>query len=425
MDSTRGIDSEYLLPTRGRIVIAFPFLGDHLGGSHISAIGLIAGLDKTKFHPLVILHKRGLILDEHLRSQNIPVVTAPNIAILSPEKRRKIQDIIAMGAGFFGTTARLTHFLRLHNVDIVHTNDGRMHATWALAARIAGSKLLWHHRGDPSAYGVNTLAPLLANHIVTVSKFVQPARPIVPVAHKTTVLHSPFDHPRTLPDREDSRRRFVEELRLPPDTRFVGYVGGLIERKRPVRFVEAVHAFLRQHPAFPLAGMLFGSSPADGPDLGHAVRQRAEELGISNRIHLMGFRMPVEPCMSALDALLVPAVNEPFGRTLIEAMLLGTPVIATDHGGNPEAIDDGITGYLVEAERPEAMVPPLERLLFDKEQWTRISATARDASHAQYGRQAHVDGISRLYETLVARNNVKSVRLSPVHASSSVTDVKE
>src|SRR3546814_2769463 len=42
-------------------------------------------------------------------------------------------------------------FLRSKNVAIVHSNDGRTHATWALPARLAGAKLLWHHRGNPGA----------------------------------------------------------------------------------------------------------------------------------------------------------------------------------------------------------------------------------------------------------------------------------
>ncbi|THK34730.1 glycosyltransferase family 1 protein [Ensifer sp. MPMI2T] len=388
-----------------RIVIAFPFTGGELGGSHISATGLICGLDREKFKPIIILHKKGLILEEYLRKFDLPFTLAPDVSIFAADSDLGIAASAANGLRLVRTTAKLVPFLRRHRVDIVHTNDGRMHATWALAARLSGAKLLWHHRGDPMARGVNIVAPLLANHIVTVSHFVRPAKPIVPVTHKITVLHSPFDHPSGLPDRDACRRGFIDELGLRPDTRFVGYVGGLIDRKRPVKFVEAVHAFLQHHPEFPLAGLLFGSNAANGPDLEGAVKLRAKELGISDRIHLMGFRTPIAPCMGALDALLVTAVNEPFGRTLIEAMLLETPVVATDHGGNPEAIDDGQTGYLVEAESPEAFVQPLERLLFDRHQWETISSTALENARARYGNKAHIEGISRLYETLVPRHS--------------------
>jgi glycosyltransferase involved in cell wall biosynthesis len=115
----------------------------------------------------------------------------------------------------------------------------------------------------------------------------------------------------------------------------------------------------------------------------------------------MGFRSPVAPFMSAVDALLVPAVNEPFGRTLIEAMLLGTPVIATNHGGNPEAINDGDNGYLVPPEEPEAFVAPLHRLLTDPVEWNRISVTARCQALDHYGVDAHIDGVTNIYDRMV------------------------
>ena len=61
---------------------------------------------------------------------------------------------------------------------------------------------------------------------------------------------------------------------------------------------------------------------------------------------------------------MVTARGEPFGRTLIEAMHLGTPVIATRHGGNPEAIEDGRNGFLVDPDDPDD--PLLDRLSADE-----------------------------------------------------------
>jgi glycosyltransferase involved in cell wall biosynthesis len=106
--------------------------------------------------------------------------------------------------------------------------------------------------------------------------------------------------------------------------------------------------------------------------------------------------------MCGVEALLVPAVNEPFGRTLIEAMLLGTPVVATDHGGNPEAINDRQNGYLVKPEDPEAFVEPIHSLLTDPQEWQRISETARAGALTDYGVDMHIEGITRIYERMTS-----------------------
>jgi glycosyltransferase involved in cell wall biosynthesis len=195
----------------------------------------------------------------------------------------------------------------------------------------------------------------------------------------------------------------VQELGLDEDTRLVGFFGALIDRKRPIRFVEAIYAFRSQNPEMKVAGLLFGSPEQYGKRLDDKVMERARELGIEDGIHLMGFRSPINRLMRAMDILLVPAVNEPFGRTLIEAMLLGTPVVATNHGGNPEAIVDDKTGYLVEPEVPSAFVAPMARLLKDPSEWRRISEGARSSALKNYGIRPHTEEIMRIYRQITGR----------------------
>ena len=382
------------------IVVAFPFIGDELGGSHISAIRLITGLDRRDVDPVAILHRLDDVLEKYLAERGIRYVLSPPTPILSPAHRTPQHGPVTTGLHYIAALPGLVRCLKGLEADVVHTNDGRMHATWALPARLSGAKLLWHHRGDPTAVGANMLAPLLASQIVTVSHFARPSRPILPIGGRVNVIYSPFDHPAAIPDREVCRLDLCRELSLPPDSRFAGYFGGLIERKRPVLFVEAIAAFLDRYPDTPLHGTLFGLPEVNGPRLDLAVRQRAQDLGISSHIHVMGFRTPVAPAMCAVDALLVPAINEPFGRTLIEAMLLGTPVVATDHGGNREAIRDNSNGLLVAAESAEAFVGPLHRLLSDRCEWRRISEQARHEALRAYGTEAHIEGVSKLYKKM-------------------------
>jgi len=105
--------------------------------------------------------------------------------------------------------------------------------------------------------------------------------------------------------------------------------------------------------------------------------------------------------MGGVDVLLVPAVREPFGRTLIEAMLLGTPVIATADGGNIEAIEDGVTGFLVKPEDPDAFTEPLLRLLTDPDCWQRISEVARLRAKSDYSVETHIAKITAIYRVLL------------------------
>lgn len=382
------------------IKVCFPFIGDEVGGSHISALKLISNLDRSKIDPLIVLHQSNGVLAQYIREEGLSFAGLPEVEILAPQARRGAKNL-RIWDYFANTVPRLRRFLVSNGIQIVHTNDGQIHSTWALAARLSGAKLVWHHRADPDARGVNLIAPVLANHIVTVSRFSRPRRPILPVTHKLSVVHSPFDHPIVIPDRKEAQAAILKQLGCLPETRLLGYFGGLIERKRPVLFVDIIHKFNSCYPEIPIAGLLFGENAPGGPDLDAAIRERAKVLGLADRIHLMGFRRPIEPLMAGVDAMLVPAVNEPFGRTLIEAMLLGTPVIATDHGGNPEAIEHGITGFLVKAERAEAFVKPLHELFTNEDLTQKICEAARSSALKKYGVSIHVEKLTEIYESLI------------------------
>ena len=104
--------------------------------------------------------------------------------------------------------------------------------------------------------------------------------------------------------------------------------------------------------------------------------------------------------MAGVDVKLVTALDEPFGRTLIEAMHLGTPVVATRHGGNVEAIDDGQNGFLVDPDDPAAFTAPVLRLLADPALRDRITGAARQGLEPLYGRATHLAAISAIYDRL-------------------------
>ncbi|WP_062204893.1 glycosyltransferase family 4 protein [Aureimonas sp. AU12] len=379
---------------RAPLRVCFPFVGDDIGGSHISALKLIQGLDRRRVTPVVVVERPTGPLGDRLTREGVRWVNLALGETLAPGGR----DPLAAAAYFARTLPLVRRFLREGQFDIVHTNDGRTHVNWGLGARLAGAGQVWHHRGDPTARGVNRLAPLIARQVVAVSRFARPRRPILPLGDRLKVIHSPFEHPAFYPDRAAARRTLLSELGLPESTHVLGYFGGLIDRKRPLLFVDIVHRFRRRHPEIPVVGCLFGVSPPQGPDFETAVRERAAALGLSDdAIRLMGFRTPVEPCMSATDILLVPAVNEPFGRTLIEAMFLGTAVIATAHGGNPEAIRDGETGFLVEPENADAFVEPIRHLLSDASAFLRVTDAAHVEALKTYSVAHHVAEVMEVY----------------------------
>lgn len=386
------------LPVR----VLFPFAGgDLVGGSHQSALRLAAGLDRRRFEPVVLVHGEGGRVARFAAQNGLTPLRLDRPAILAPRYSRRPGDASAPGYLLTGVP-RLAALLRRWRIDIVHTNDGRMHLTWALPARLAGCRLVWHHRGDPQALGVNRVAPLLAHRVVSVSDFSCPVRPVRPLGDRLRVIRSPFDAPAVQPDRAACAEGLRARIGAASDAVVLGYFGALNGRKRADHFVRAIAAARQALPGHDIHGAIFGRPERDGDPVERDLRALARSLGVAGQVHLMGHVSPVEPALAGVFALLVTARGEPFGRTLIEAMHLGTPVIATRHGGNPEAIREGQNGFLVDPDDPAAFVPPLRRLLEDPSLVPRIAAAAR-VGLDRYSTAEHLRQVQALYDEVLGR----------------------
>lgn len=376
-----------------RLRLCFPFSGDTVGGSHISVKGLLSGLDPERYHPIVVTEVPG---------GRIAQFFADHQQFDDPGSCGLFVPGELFTPGKFVRTLRgvwpRVRFLRRHQIDIVHVNDGQTNANWALAARLAGAKLVWHHRGDPEARGLRFLAPLLADQVLAVSSFALPAPGRWSARHKASVVYSPFDSDLTI-DRFGARAQLVQELGLAADTLILGFFGAFLPRKRPLLFVEMIAELTRTLDR-PVMGVMFGEAVVASADA--ALRSRISMKGLDDQVRLMGFRTPGSYWIAACDQLVVPAVREPFGRTLVEAMLVGTPIVAARSGGNIEALEGGL-GILVEPDDPVALAEQCARLSRDPEGAATMACRTQAHARRRFSEAAHSRRVSEVYEKLRMR----------------------
>lgn len=373
--------------------VCFPFMGRELGGSHFSARGLIRGLDRARYQPVLVFQQLGGPVFEHFRHEAVECVGSPPVPVFEPGQAVGLRE----AAAALSSARALGDFLRGLDIDIVHCNDGRTNAVWSVPAKLAGAKLIWHNRGNPAARGLRFAAPFLPDRVISVSQFASPKPGLISAAKKNDVVYSPFDVTLRV-DRAAARARLAIELGLPPVTRFIGYFGLLIDRKRPLLFVETIAAMRRAAPDLEVAGLFFGEA-YDG--LAEKAKVLAASLGVDDSIRFMGFRTPGAEWIAACDVLLVTAVDEPFGRTLIEAMIVGTPVVATASGGNLEAIIDQETGLLAEAENAADLAAAVSRVLLDPSLAQRLAASAYADALMKFGDTRHVDAVMGIYDNVI------------------------
>ncbi|MHA7819587.1 MAG: glycosyltransferase family 4 protein [Erythrobacter sp.] len=376
-----------------RVTICYPFAGDSVGGSHFSLRGLLKNLDPARYRVLLVPEISDGAIAAHFAEFDRLEDPARPRGSFAPGEEFSLAKYLST---FSGLKDRV-RFLRDSGVDIVHTNDGRTHASWSLAARIAGLPLVWHHRADPQAMGLRFVAPLLASKVLTVSSFSLPRGRVWSAARKAEVIFSPFDTSITA-DRAKERRKVLDFAGLPEDALVLGIFGSFVPRKRPLLFVDMI-AELRSRLDRPVYGLMFGE--AKTAEMDRKLRDHIGQKGMDDGVRLMGFQSPGYEWIAGCDQLIVPAVGEPLGRTLVEAMLVGTPVVATRSGGNPEALARD-TGILVEPENPASLADGVIGLLSDPENTQAMISRAQKSARERFSEERHAASVMRVYEELLS-----------------------
>lgn len=117
----------------------------------------------------------------------------------------------------------------------------------------------------------------------------------------------------------------------------------------------------------PVLLRIVGSTSVGNEELVVSLKKKVENLGLTNQVEFLDFVSDTAEIYAWSDVVIVPSIKpEPFGRIAIEAMSLYKPVIAANHGGLPEIIEDSVTGYLFEPNNISSFVGALTTYANDR-----------------------------------------------------------
>ena len=374
-----------------RYRICFPLIGDRIGGSYVATLSLIDRLDRSRFEPVVVLHEDGRFAGE-LRSRQVPyhLVGLPTYVGSGSGPAGHMAAILR-------TTPRLLVFLRRHCISLVHTNESPVAETWAVPTRMARRPFIWHEHGISSASGLRSAMQRLASRFICISEFTESQMPRR-LRPRCVRIDNPFDTDAQDGDRSRARQTLIAELGLASPCVLVGFFGRLTHQKRPHILIDAAAAIAVRVGAG-AQFLIFGD---DREGIVSQLTDRARRHGINDAVHFMGWRSDSADCMKACDLVLAPAVDEGFGRVLVEAMLLGTPVVAANSGGHREIVRHGATGLLVPPDDANALAQAALSLLKDRERAAAIAKAARDEALRRYSADEHARRVEAVYDGVLA-----------------------
>ncbi|HEX2754961.1 MAG TPA: glycosyltransferase [Candidatus Limnocylindrales bacterium] len=196
-----------------------------------------------------------------------------------------------------------------------------------------------------------------------------------------------------------------DEYGMEPGAPIVGVVARLEPEKGHQTLIEAWPQVLREVPAAYLLIVGEGSRR-------DFLEQWAAAHKVAHRVVFAGRRDDIPAVTAAIDVAVLPSWREAQGLSILEAMALSRPVVASDVGGIPEMIEDGVTGLLVEHDNPVALAAAIVRLLTDHAYADTLARAGHDLVHDRFCIELMVKAVEQIYD-----EGARAVRLSESAAS--------
>jgi glycosyltransferase involved in cell wall biosynthesis len=366
----------------------------------------------------------------------LPTAIEPLVACPPGELRRALDGMGVPCARITGTTGSL----RLHlahssrataqtaasavqlraaasrfGADIVHANSIRASLIASAARTLRGPPVLSHlHDVLPAGRVGHAIARVLAmssrvvlaNSGYTAADFVLKAGGRGRGRVRVEIVNNPVDLERFDPARTDPGA-VRAQLGLRATSRLVGVVGQITPWKAQSDAIRAFAVARQAHHDLQLviagaAKFVEAGTRYDNRDYDRSLRALAMGLGVGDDVRFCGEVKDVPGLMAALELALVPSWEEPFGRVVIEAMAMATPVLATNVGGPAEIISDEIDGLLLAPREPNLWGQRLTRVLSEPDRIVAMGSAARTTVAARYDLPSFTRSIVNCYELAMA-----------------------
>ena len=386
------------------------------GGAIICLRHLVRHLDRNRFEPLVVTGRTSpdyQAIGNEAQWQYIPDRYFDNVSLRRrlakqawlnkvPSLHFISKQLLARGDDLFNF---LPFFLRLlwlakcFRVDLIHANNEPFcNRAALLVAKVLQIPCICHIRGgDHEGSQLMQWTYSLPDHFISVSHWVAKslqenlhiAANIISVVYDGIALEKLNIHA--------DGTQFRDAYHVADDDFAVGLVGLLIPWKGQVLFLEAAKLLRSKIPCLKM--LIIGGTPDDCIAYEALLRQRVKDEQLTEMIIFTGHISSMETVYNGLDVVLSASTQpEPLGTVVIEAMAMGRPIIAPNHGGAAEMIRHDETGLLFDPGDMQSLANAIEKLCCSKSLRVKLGENARSAALKSFAVEDHVRHIQSIYQ---------------------------
>ena len=337
-----------------KVVIVMPSAHLH-GGAEEALIHLLRNREAAGLSSVLI------VLLEEGELKKVFENTGTRVEVVDSGRLREPWKIVS-------AILNIRHLVKQHRGDLVLGWMTKAHIYGGPAATLAGVPAIYFQMGLPDNGPVDRLTRVVpAAGALTCSEFAAKLQQAL-VRHPVIGVPLAADFSRFSEAARQSPAEIRRRLGLEVNRPIVGIVGRMQRWKGMHVFVEAMARVFQKVPD--CEGVIVGGMFKLEPEYEPWLRRRVKELGMEEKIRMVGMQRNVPEWMQAMDVFVHASEREPFGIVVIEAMSLGKPVVATRPGGPEEIITHNSDGQLVTWNNPDELAEAILKYLLDPE-WAR------------------------------------------------------
>ena len=367
-----------------------PFVSTSYMDSNYQNLGNIAPLT---YLPHRFFNKNQLMDRLSIRENGIPKT---GILLKGCQQLLSLADY---AVNIFPYVLRLIALCRRKQIDLVHLNNEPVcNMGGLIAAKVLGLPVVCHVRGSALSWNTPTARWLYSkvDHFITVADWVK---------EEVLAMGVPPERVQTIWDGRDlrpfvvneDRDKIRSELGLTQNEVAVGMFSRLNPWKGHRIFIESMEKVFTERPN--CRAFIVGGATASLKSYEKGLKDEVARRNLTDRIMFTGQRSDIPRLMKAMDILVHASLEaDPYPGVVLEAMLMGRPIIASNQGGPAEALDDGKTGFLCPPGDTETLAKKILELA-DKPDWREgIGAAAKKVAWERYAIENHARCIERVYD---------------------------
>ncbi|WP_333004752.1 glycosyltransferase family 4 protein [Vibrio coralliilyticus] len=304
---------------------------------------------------------------------------------------------------------RLNHWLKQRNVEIIHCHKSGDILVSALLSLLTRRKTFFtEHMGvtRPKKDLYHKWAYSHVDQIFSISNetYQRNLKALPLNENKITRLWLGTDIPEQPIDNLNDIATIKLELGLPKDSIVIGNLGRVCSGKGQMELLIAFDLLIDKYPKLHLL-LVGGLDVSEGSDNSFVIKlkDKINSLGLTKRVHLVGFRTDTGRMLAVMDIVCLPNHNEAFGLTAIEAMAAKKAVVGANTGALPEILEP--VALLCDPLNPSKIASNIEKYLQDPALKKNNANLSFARANAEFSMTAHITKLSKYYEQVVNAPN--------------------